>query len=214
MDNIFNHFLIEQYQKANGYKFVDLNSKSFRNDYLSWLEERKHQGYRYLDFLYEMKENILERTTAEVGKNEIDCLTLPFDTTIISPYDYNDIDDPTRFIPAIMKVVDEQIVLQLPPSNGIKLMVLPKKIDLLMTENPYTQHSILDWDSLHNSENYDIAIGIYGSINDKDIKEKLRLLKDIKEKLLFGDYKYDLYYDNDIYYGAIVSDRKQNTLRK
>ena len=213
MDNKFNHFLLEQYRLANGYKFVDLNSKSFKKDYLAWLEERKHQGYKYLDFLYEMKQSILERTTAEVGKNEIDCLTTPFDTTIISSYEYNDIDDRTRIIPAIMKVVDEEIVLQFPPIDKIRLMTLPKKIELLMTQNPYTPYSISDWDTLHNGGNYDIAVGIYGSIYDKDIKEKLKMLKDLKEKILFGDYKYDLHHDNDIYYGAIVSDRKQKVLK-
>ena len=214
MDNKFNHFLLEQYKLANGYKFIDLNSKTFKTDYLAWLEERKHQGYKYLDFLYEMKQSILERTTAEVGKNEIDCLTTPFDTTIISPYEYNDIDDRTRIIPAIMKVVDEEIVLQFPPIDIIRLMTLPKKIELLMTENPYTPYSISGWDTLHNSGNYDIAVGIYGSIYDKDIKEKLKMLKDLKEKILFGDYKYDLHHDNDIYYGAIVSERQDKRLKK
>ena len=209
MEKEYNHFLIEQYQKANGYKYIDLNSKSFKKDYLEWLKERKELGYKYLDFLYEMKAGILERTTAEVGKNEIDCLTHPFDTTIISPYEYKELDDKTRLIPANIRVQDEELVLMFSPKEGVRLMVLPKKIETLMTENPYTPYSINEWETLHNSGNYDIAVGIYGSIYDKDIKEKLNLLMNLKEKILFGDYKYDINTDNDIYYGALVSDRKE-----
>lgn len=210
MDNKFNYFLIEQYKKANGYKFINLNDESFKKNYLEWLVERKKQGYRYFNFLYEMKSGLLERTTAEVGKNEVDCISLPFDTTIISPFKYEDLDDFTRLMPALMKVLDEELLLEFIPNDKIKSIILPrKKIETVMTQNPYTPYSILEWDTLHNSGNYDIAVGIYGSIYDKDIKEKLKLLKDLKEKILFDDYKYDLNRDNDIYYGALVSDRQK-----
>lgn len=214
MNNKFNHFLIEQYKKANGYKIIDLTIESFKKDYLEWLEERKIQGYRYFNFLYEMKSGLLERTTAEVGKNEIDCITLPFDTTIISPYEYKDLDDFTRLMPALMKVLDEELLLEFIPNDKIKSIILPrKKIETVMTQNPYTTYSINEWDTLHNSGNYDIAVGIYGSIYDKDIKEKLKILKNLKEKILLEDYKYDFNTDNDIYYGALVSYRKEKIKR-
>ena len=209
MKDEFNPFLMEQYQKANGYKYVDFASKTFKNDYLEWLKDRKKQGYRYLDFLYEMNPKVLERTTAEIGKTEFDTLTEPFDTTIISHFEFKNIADKTRLIPAFVKVVDEELLLQILPQGKVKLVFLPKKINLLMTENPYTPYSISNWDTLHNSGNYDIIVGVYGSIYDKDIKEKLNLLKNIREKILFGDYKYNLNTDNDIYYAAIASDRKQ-----
>ena len=210
----FNPYLVEQYKEANGYHFNDMDTPSFYKDYKNWLEERKKQGYRYLDFLYEMRRDILEKTTAEVGKTDLDSIVEPFETTIISPYEFDSLEDKTRHIPARMQVLDEEICLQFPVKDQIRLMILPRKLNLLMTENPYTTYSIKDWDSLHNSGNYDIAVGIFGSIYDKDIKYKLELLKSLKEKVLFGDYKYDLNCDNDIYYAALVSDRKQKVLDK
>ena len=212
--NKLNNNLVNQYKEAMGYKNINLKSKCFKQEYLEWLKERKKIGYRYLDFLYEMKQEIIERSTAEVEKSSDDSIIQPFDTTIISPYEYYDIEDKTRIIPARMMILDEEIVLQIPPKDQIRLMMLPRNLKLLMTQNPYSPYSIADWDALHNSENYDIAVGIYGSIYDKDIKEKLNMLKSLKEKILFGDYKYDLNHDGDIYYGALVSDRKEKILKK
>ncbi len=207
-DNLFT-----QYKDAFGYRFVDINSKSFQEDFYSFVKERKKQGYRYLDFLYEIRREILERTTAEVGKCEFDSLVEPFNTTIISPYDFDELTDKTRLIPASFQVIDEEVVLKFLPKDEIQQIVLPRRIDLLMTENPYNPYSILDWDTLHNSGNYDIAVGIYGSIYDKDIKKKLDLLKSLKEKILLRDYKYDYNVDNDIYYAALVSDRHLKKMR-
>lgn len=210
----FNPYLVEQYKEANGYHFNNTDTLNLNKDYRNWLEERKRQGYRYLDFLYEMRRDILERTTAEVGKTDLDSIVEPFDTTIISPYEFDSLEDKTRQIPAQMQVLDEEICLQFPANDQIRLMVLPRKLNLLMTENPYAPYSIKDWDTLHNSGNYDIAVGIFGSIYDKDIKYKLELLKYLKEKILFGDYKYDLNRDKDIYFAALVSDRKNKVLEK
>lgn len=38
-------------------------------------------------------------------------------------------------------------------------------------------------ETLHNSEKYNIIAGIYGSIHDQDIEEKIKLLHYLKDKL-------------------------------
>ena len=212
-DNKFNYSLIEQYCNAYGYDYKELYNDSLKKDYLNWLKERKEIGNKYLNYLYEIRKDILERTTAEVGKTDLDTITKPFNTTVISPYEYNNLDDNTRFIPASVFVKDEEIRLYLKVFEHPRMLTLPRNLKLVMTQNPYSPYSILDWDTLHNSGNYDIAVGIYGSIYDKDIKDKLKLLKSLKEKILFGDYIYRIDTDKDNYYAALVSDRKQKVLK-
>lgn len=203
--------LISQYCDAYGYDYDVYNNKNFK-DYINWLEERKKIGYKYLNYLYNIRKDVIERTTAEVNKKNEDSITKPFDTILISPYEYEDINDYTRIIPASMFVNDDDIKLYLPVKQPT-LFTLPRNLKLVMTQNPYTADSILNWDELHNSNNYDIAVGIYGSIYDKDIKNKLEILKSLKEKIILGDYKYMIDSDNDNYYGVLVSDRPK-TLKK
>ena len=63
--------LLNQYKKINGIENLDINdlkNEMFREEFILWLKIRQQYGYRYLDFLYEINESILDRTTAEVGK--------------------------------------------------------------------------------------------------------------------------------------------------
>ena len=204
-----NASLISQYCDAYGYDYDVFNNKNFK-DYNNWLEERKKIGYKYLNYLYDIRKDVIERTTTEVGKTDLDCITKLFDTILISPYEYEDINDYTRIIPASMFVNDDDIKLYLPVKDQPTLFTLPRNLKLVMTQNPYTADSILNWDELHNSNNYDIAVGIYGSIYDKDIKNKLEILKSLKEKIILWDYKYSIDTDNDNYYGVLVSDRPKS----
>ena len=212
-DKRFNANLIRQYCDAYGYDSDVLYNSSLKQDYLNWLKNRKQIGYKYLNYLYEIRKDILERTTVEVGKTDMDCITKPFNTILLSPYELSDIDDYTRIIPASMVVREEEIGLYLPVSDQPRMFTIPKNLNLVMTQNPYTQDSIFNWEDLHNSNNYDIAVGIYGSIYDKDIKDKLELLKSLKEKIILGDYKYNVDIENDNYYAALVSDRKNKKFK-
>ena len=106
--------LIDQYKEIMGISNLSINDikkDSFRKDFTSWLAERQQYGNRYLDFLYEMKQAILERTTAEVGKCEFDSLVIPFDTTIISPNSFESVEDKGRIIGSKFIVYDGQPVL-------------------------------------------------------------------------------------------------------
>ena len=214
-DNML-EILINQYKEITGNKSLnikDLESESIRHEFASWLYNRQKYCYRYIDFLYEICDKITERTTAEVGKTEYDSLSLPFDTTIISPYRFENLEDKSRLIPSKFLVYDESPVLYLERSNYPQVIVLPsRRIDTFMTENPYSPYSIKNWNELHNSGNYDIAVGIYGDIHDKNINNNLKMLKDLRDKIIGSDYKFDYNHNGDIYYGALVSDRKEKKL--
>ena len=210
--------LLEQYKKVNGINNLslkDLKSDIFCKEFKEWLLERKRYGNRYIDFLYDMDGRILERTTAEVGKTELDSLVIPFDTTIISPYEFKKLENRERLINSKFLVYEEKPVLYFDRQEQPTIVVLPeRRIDTFMTQNPYTFYSVKYWSDLHNSGNYDILLGVYGSIYDKNIKRNLEILKYVKDRLILFDYKYDINHDGDIYYGALVSDFKEKKHQK
>lgn len=74
-----------------------------------------------------------------------------------------------------------------------------------MTQNPYNQGNIKNWELLHNNgEN--ITVGVFGSIYDKDADAKIKQLKDLRDKCKYIKEEYAAY--NGSYYYAIASARK------
>ena len=211
-EKMYEYNLIDQYYQAFGYDYRSLENNDLKKEFLEWLKERTKMKHIYLNYLYSLKKDIIERTTAEIGKTDDDTMSkLEFmDNLVISSYNINDIDD-SRIIPAKMKVKNEEIYLDF--FNRVSGMFLPRNLNLIMTHNPYNIYSVLNWEDLHNSGNYDIAIGIFGSIYDKDIKNKINLLTNIKEKIIDGNYIYSVDTNNDCYYATLISDRPK-TLKK
>ena len=215
-DNL-KHVLI-QFANATGIKGLTINNvihnSEIKSSLLRFIMDKKMASNRFIDFIYDMNADVLERTTAEVGKRECDSVTVPFDTTIISPYEYKEVEDKERIIPARLVVWDEKPVIYFKTSTLRSMYILPeKRIETLMTSNPDTLTEIANWDGLHNSGNFNIMVGIYGYLYDKDKETKLQILKTIKEKLLDNDYIFDYNTINDIYLAAITSDREKK-LRK
>ena len=199
--------LLNQFKTTMGIKTIDIHSKAFQNDFKEWLRLRQMQGYRYMDFLYELNNSVIERTTAEVGKSRFDTVVVPFDTTIISPYDYKSFPARERIIPATLLAFSEPL-LYFPDSKKAKLECFStRSIDTIMTQNPYSRESISGYENLHNSGNIDIAVGAFGSIYDKNIKENLEMLKSLRQKISDGEYRVDYNHDGDIYFIALISDR-------
>ena len=201
--------LIEQFNEINGKKILkieDLKNEQIKNEFMLWLKERLEYGYRYIDFLYEINDKITESLTAEVDKTRYDSLVSGFDTTIISPYfeDFN-----SRIMPARFVVYNGEPILHLDQKGSPNGMSLVKPgIDTFITHNPYSPYSIKNWEELHNSGNYDIAVGVYGDIHDKNIKRNLEILKQLRDKITSFDIKIDYNTSGNIYYAAVVSDRK------
>lgn len=88
-------------------------------------------------------------------------------------------------------------------SYGITLGVLPSKLiitdrnvliatprtislaetNLFITHNPYSYQDVSSWHKIHNSGMYDISIGMYGNIYDRDRKSKIELLSKLADKM-------------------------------
>lgn len=82
-----------------------------------------------------------------------------------------------------------------------------------LTHNPYDQVCIRNWEQLHNAgEN--ITVGVFGSIYDKDIEQKIRQLKALRDKMTDGYFKEDYVTSEDSYCYAVSSARKVKVLEK
>ena len=172
-NDMYIKFLISQFKSATGTKNIDVKSETFISDFRNWIKSRQDISQNYLSMLdYMGLQKIIEPTTAEVEKGKLDTIVKPFDTTIITPYSEGLIvPDKSRIItsefivhngmPVLYKVNGMNITEAKPISSDSTLT--------FMTQNPYMEANIKNWEQLHNSGESDIIVGVYGSIYDKDI---------------------------------------------
>ncbi len=209
--------LIEQFKQATGTKNVDVNSQTFISEFSSWIKSRQAIGEDYLGLLDYMElHRIGEAETAEIGKGKFDTLVKDLDTTIITPYSKGIIvPDSTRIITSDFRVYEgtpilmrqtEKETTQIDPITYTSALTF-------MTQNPYTQAQIANWEQLHNGRENNIVVGIYGSVYDKDTESKIRQIEDLRDKL-DGSYKEEYTVFGDTYCYAIASERKVKRLVK
>ena len=150
-----------------------------------------------------------DSSTFEIGKGLFDSIIMPFDTTIITPHSYMLNVEPSRVITSNFMVCDGSPIIfkakgmQMIESNPIK----GNAVQTFMTQNPYSDMNIRNWEQLHNSSKNDIIVGVYGSIYDKDMDSKLRQISTLKSKLN-GNYVEENVTINDAYCYALASKRK------
>ena len=182
----------KQYHDATKVKVEQITDKELTD----WLAERKKISERYLMLLEYMGIEYDHPMTAEIGKSFFDTAVYDKGTTLITPY--TAWLDPKRTIKAEFKVVNQD-------EKGEKVS-LQRNIDCIMTQNPYSKDNIKNWEELFYKGGLTTAIGIYGSLFDKDVEEKIKMLERIK-KSLTCKYKIDGYRINDEYAYAITSKR-------
>ena len=205
--------LIDQFKQATGTKSVDVNSQSFISEFSEWIKSRQDISRNYLALLEYMDlSKFADYDTAEIGKGRYDTIVKPFNTTIITPHIAGlETLGNERVINSEFVVMGDTPVLFGSNKNG-------KPIDTssaltFMTQNPYTPVEIRNWEDLHNSGNYDIIVGVYGSINDKDVETKIRQLESLKSRLT-DSFKEEETVINGTYCYAIASERMVKKLAK
>ena len=82
-----------------------------------------------------------------------------------------------------------------------------------MTQNPYSPKHIMNWDEIHNKGEKEIILGVFGNIYDKDSENKIKELKEFKNKLI-GSYSEDYMVENDTYCYVVASDKVEKKLFK
>lgn len=201
--------LIRQFVVAKNIKNVDLNSKSFFEEFSNWLKERKGIGEKYISIISRFGLFKDSFQYAEVGKGLQDSVTLPYNTKLLTPYiDENMISNPNRVINANLSVYKND-VFPFISTEEVKIQVVPNnKISTYMTQNPYNNHIIDGWDELHNSGYNNIIVGMYGSEYDKDKQEKKDMLLKLRRKLE-RNYTELEYVINDEYFCVVGTKQRK-----
>ncbi len=178
--------LIEQFMRARGIKHPDFNSMEFVNDFRNWLHSYKHQSGFYIAILDCKNERLTYgNSTVEIGKGKLDTLANGTNAHVITKY--------TDGIETLGDVIKGEfsargfghgpVVL----TNG-RLNPIDSNITRFVTHNPYSASDIRNWEKLYYSGK-DISIGVFGNIDDKDIHEKLKLMKEFRDKLISGQFE-------------------------
>jgi len=81
-----------------------------------------------------------------------------------------------------------------------------------MTHNPYEGVQIMDWSELHNS-GCNITVGVYGSVNDRDIDEKIKRISSLTDHI-YNEYCEDFVTDRGMYFYALSSSKNVKKLCK
>ena len=200
--------LINQFKAATGTKYVDINSQEFISEFSEWIKSRRIIGAEYFFFIQNMGvEPDIFDGGYEIGKGAHDSIVLGTSTPLITPYSDGIISPENKIIKAKFGMFYNIPVLYGNDCDDVELRVREiNNIRRVITQNPYDQKCIRDWEIFHNGgEN--ITVGVFGNTYDKDIESKIRQIEMLKEKMDEG-YEEDFTTDRDMYYYAISSNRK------
>ena len=150
--------------------------------------------------------------TVEVDKGVFDSIALDSNMTMITPYPDGVNKAKGDLIKAAFTVY-EGIPVVVKNKNGVNNLEFldTSFINRFITQNPYDISYIKNWEQLHN-KGQNITVGIFGSIYDKDISQKISELKEFKKGFNDDNYSEDYVTENDMYCYALSSSRKANTL--
>jgi len=202
--------LIEQFKQATGTKNVDTNSKSFISEFSEWVKSRKVIGEEYASFIDYMGVYpvVFSGESVEIGKGKYDSIALGKGIHMITPYSKQIKRTDAGIITADFRVYEGTPVMIKHNKGDNQFEAIDTQyIRRFLTHNPYEQSCIRDWEQLHNAgEN--ITVGIFGSICDKDIEEKIKQIKTLRDGMTNSCFKEDYVTSGDSYCYAVSSSRK------
>lgn len=214
--------VINQYKTANGIKEIkDPTDIQFTTDLSEWIRTRDKVGGEYINYLkYLLNTSTFNSEYVEIGKGNLDTITKNTNMSMITPFYLEEVltaftNSKSPIVTGIFKVYDDGYPVIIPHDYNEINKINLNCVERYFTQNPYSIDDIKNWDRLHNLGR-NITLGIYGKNYDKDIEEKIKLLKEVKNKL-FDGYKYidELETKGDSYFYVISSSRtKPKLLRK
>ena len=208
--------LIEQFKSATGTKSVDVNSQEFVKEFSEWVKARKLMGKDYTSFIEYMDTHptVISGESVEIGKGKHDSIALDTDIHMITPYSDGIKRTGAGIITADFTVYDGTPIMVRHDKGGNQFKEVDTQcVRRFLTQNPYDPICIRNWEQLHNvGEN--ITVGIYGSIYDKDIEQKIQQIEALRDGLSDDYFKEDYVTEGDSYYYAVSSARKVKRLVK
>lgn len=201
--------MIKSFLSAKGLKSsnIDPNSECFISEFAGWVKERKTIGLDYLSFIFSsLKLSNNQELIAEIGKGESDTLITGDSRIIITPFTKNiKREKPELLVEGSLWVERCRPII----IRGNKPIDISKcNIKRFITHNPYSKGNIRNWETLHNSEKYNITVGIYGSVYDHDIEDKIKVLNQLRDKLNDNCFYEKNVERGDIYMHVVSSNHK------
>lgn len=192
----YSNYLIEQFVEAEGMK-NDLKLPEIVNELKHWLEHQKKHIILYKKALKELNVPYDNIYCAELGKGTEDSIVyIQETTTMITPYIATKNQTSKNIIlPFDIKIKEGHIILK--REEGTKII---NGFNRYITQNPYIPSDLEKWVQLH-LKNQPITIGVYGKTADKNRDQKIKLIKNIKEK----SYANFIYIENEVYQDTYVS---------
>lgn len=201
MQNEYIEKLIQQFISSRGIKHIDTSSKMFRQEFVIWIDQMQKISQGYLELLEKLNIDFNNRNMAEIGKGKYDSIILNNNSTImITPYIDEKISNPVAHYQFIVSDSKPAVIYSDSKNRFIN-------IENVMTQNPYGENDIFNWNQLHNSKTCNITIGVYGKNSDKDKKSKIKLLENFSKEL-YSNFNIDGYEYKNNYYYAITSNEK------
>ena len=201
--------MIKSFLSAKGLKSsnIDPNSECFISEFAGWVKERKTIGLDYLSFIFSsLKLSNNQELIAEIGKGESDTLITGDSRIIITPFTKNiKREKPELLVEGSLWVERCRPII----IRGNKPIDISKcNIKRFITHNPYSKGNIRNWETLHNSEKYNITVGMYGSVYDHDIEDKIKVLNQLRDKLNDNCFYEKNVERGDIYMHVVSSNHK------
>lgn len=196
--------IIRQFRQATKFS-GNINSEIGLDTLSEWIFQRQNAGIDYLFLLHDLGLNYSNNDTCEVGKGLYDSITTGLSTKIITQYPESIKVDESRILVGNLEVFESTPILIRENASNIK--IIPNSlVNTYMMNNPYVEGNIRSWEDLHNSSQNDIIVGVYGKTSDKDKEDKLKLIKDLRDKL-YDEYIDSYETNNDNYYYVVGSKR-------
>lgn len=174
--------LFRQFKQANGIKDKSAKLEDFKEEFNKFIFTRQIIGEHYIYLLDNLNLEYEGSEVAETNKGCFDSVVIPYGTTLITPYYYRL--SKARVIPReFVSALGHPILLEETEVGNKVQEIKPNVFKTFMTQNPYTIYDLDYWDKLHNMGVYNIIVGMYGNVYDKDKEEKLDLMRNILQNL-------------------------------
>lgn len=189
-----------------------LDSSYIIEEFSKWLEQNRIHGDLYTMVLEQIGVPYKTSDVAEIGKGDKDSVVLGNEkTTLITPFNLKSTKNPV--IKAEFYVSSKsQLLIEDKDNEVIYTPVSYMGIKRVMTQNPYSYRMIEKW---KNIQDIGITVGVYGSLYDKDMTEKINLLRKLKTTLVKSSEFIEKYIElYDSYYYVISTNNKVKKIER
>ena len=158
-----------QYCNAREIKNINFAEMKDNEDFINWIVQNRQTSKMYKDYLSYLNVSLYDGT--EVGKGKYDNISSK-DMKIVSSYGIT-----LGVLPSKLIITDRNVLIATPRTISLA------ETNLFITHNLYSYQDVSSWHKIHNSGMYDISIGMYGNIYDRDRKSKIELLSKLADKM-------------------------------